>query len=91
MPQRTDDFQRINIQQIAISDADKFDYYNYVAYAFQIVEVRLHEDVVSRDIIIYDLKNFIPKHVTKFNPSALRKAALVLEVSSTFELNLDDC
>lgn len=84
----TDDFKRVSIQKLISSDVDKFEFYNYVAHVFQKVEIKLNEEVVNGDIVIYDMKNFAPMHVSKLTPIGIRKSAVVLEVSEVFELDL---
>lgn len=71
---------RVQVLQLKNNDPDKFDWYNFLGHCYHLGDIRVNEDVLNKDVIIYDFKNVTAKHITKMTPIGLKKSALVLEV-----------
>lgn len=67
--------------QLKNNDPEKFHWFNFLAHCYHLGDIRVEEDVLHKDVIIYDLKNVTAKHITKITPIGLRKSALIIEVS----------
>lgn len=62
-------------------DPEKFNPINYFAHSYNVLEIRIREDMVLTDTLVYDMEGLQLGHIFKLRIGVLRKAATVLEVS----------
>lgn len=84
LPKLTDQFLRVGVVQFKDGNTENFNFDNYVANAINVGHIRMLEDFVHTEIYINDFKYLKPAHITKINPTGLRKSNLLVEVSVLF-------
>ncbi|XP_030759611.1 uncharacterized protein LOC115885009 [Sitophilus oryzae] len=79
LPRLTENLNRIVFVKLKDLDPNKFDAYNFFAHAYNVVEIRIREDVATSDILLYDMEGLTMAHFLKLTPDALKKSGMVLE------------
>ncbi|CAH2000179.1 unnamed protein product [Acanthoscelides obtectus] len=81
LPKLTDDGNSIAVMRIASENSNilELDPYMIFAHMYNVVEVRLHEDVALGDICIYDMAYFPIRQIARLNPVLMRKGTIPLE------------
>jgi len=80
LPLLTPSLSRVTVLKLKDFNPENFDALKFFAHSYNILEIRIREDIVLTDTLIYDLEGIQFGHVTKLHLGAIRKAALVLEV-----------
>lgn len=80
LPLLTPSLSRVTVLKLKDINPGNFDALKFFAHSYNILEIRIREDIVLTDTLIYDLEGIQFGHVTKLHLGAIRKAALVLEV-----------
>lgn len=63
------------------SSVNKYDTYKFISHQINILEVRIHEDLILGDVIIVDFEHLKMGHLGKLSPMHLKNASTILEVS----------
>ncbi|GAB1867374.1 Alpha-tocopherol transfer protein-like [Camponotus japonicus] len=83
LPKLTPENFRIIFFRLIHSDNSIFDVYEYIKYYTMIIEMRIEEDTVNSDIIIFDCTNLTFDHILKFTPIVIKKVDTILEAYGT--------
>lgn len=81
LPQLTDQLYRVTINKLHDHNPERFDPYLFFAQNLNVLEIRVHEDYMIGDIVVYDFKGVSLNHIAKITPSLARIMAMVAEVS----------
>ncbi|KAF7273730.1 hypothetical protein GWI33_013576 [Rhynchophorus ferrugineus] len=79
LPELTPQANRVIMMKFLNADPSIFNIWDFIAYSYNIAEVRLREDVATSDVFIYDFDGITFSHYMKISPDCLRKASIVLE------------
>ncbi|CAG9820572.1 unnamed protein product [Phaedon cochleariae] len=79
LPKSTEDGYRISVFKLINADPEHFNALDFFGSTYNSIEIRLHEDHFVGEIVIYDLKDASLRHIMKFTPVSLKKAATLLE------------
>ncbi|CAG9861667.1 unnamed protein product [Phyllotreta striolata] len=79
LPKRTEEGHRVSVAKMLSADTENFDFYQYLGYGFNSLEVRIQEDVIFEDIFIIDFENVKLSHIFKVSPFQLKKMVTILE------------
>lgn len=64
---------RVHISRLINFDGSKYDPWLDIQYRFMTIDVRIEEDIVTNNIIIWDMAGVNMNHVIKYTPSILKK------------------
>lgn len=84
LPKLTENQMRVTVFQAKDANPEKFDLNNYLGYTFNIAFIRILEDIVNKDIYVYDFEHLKSGHVTKMSPVGIKKAGIIMEVRISF-------
>uniref|UniRef100_A0AAR5Q9D2 CRAL-TRIO domain-containing protein n=2 Tax=Dendroctonus ponderosae TaxID=77166 RepID=A0AAR5Q9D2_DENPD len=79
LPKLTPSLSRVTLIKLKDFDPVKFKPLNFFAHTYNIVEIRIREDVLLTDSIIYDMEGCQAKHLMKMRLGLLRNSATILE------------
>ncbi|XP_050302175.1 alpha-tocopherol transfer protein-like [Anthonomus grandis grandis] len=79
LPKLTPSLSRVTIMKLKDLDPEKFVALNFFAHSYNIVEIRIREDVVLTDTIVYDMEGIQLSHLLKLRIGAIKKSTTVLE------------
>lgn len=82
LPKPTKELYRVFV--IKITGLEDFDTYKFLAYIFNVIEIRIQHDITLGDVFIIDYTHLKMGHVLKMTPIHVKKAGTVFEVSSKF-------
>lgn len=84
LPKLTPSLSRVTLVKLKDFDPEKFKPVNLFAHTYNIVEIRIREDMQLTDSIIYDMEGCQVKHLMKMRLGMMRNSATVLEVNRVF-------
>ncbi|XP_014475667.1 PREDICTED: alpha-tocopherol transfer protein-like [Dinoponera quadriceps] len=79
LPKLSPEKHRIHVVRWINNDSSLFHLQDLLKYTFMMLDVRVDEDVISSECVIWDCANATFGHVLKFPPSLLKKCDLCLE------------
>ncbi|XP_023011520.2 retinol-binding protein pinta isoform X1 [Leptinotarsa decemlineata] len=79
LPKRTVEQDRINIVKLKDIETNDFDIYTWMGYCYNVLDLRLSEDICTAEIIVNDLEFFKLSHITKITPVHIKKIVMILE------------
>ncbi|KAJ8913655.1 hypothetical protein NQ315_007372 [Exocentrus adspersus] len=78
LPKPSKELHRVYVMKI-VGDPEDFDTYKFFANALNMMDVRLHYDIVVGDVYIIDYENLKMGHVVKMTPVHIKKVVTVSE------------
>lgn len=79
LPKLTPSLSRITVMKLKNQDPESFNALNYFAHTYNVLEIRIREDMILSDTIVYDMEGLKLGHLLKLGPGTIRKSATVLE------------
>ncbi|XP_014480588.1 PREDICTED: alpha-tocopherol transfer protein-like [Dinoponera quadriceps] len=79
LPQLSPEKHRIHIMRWINNNTSLFHLQDMLKYVFMMLDVRLKEDVMNSELVIWDCTNTTFGHILKFSPGLLKKCDLCLE------------
>ncbi|KAL1502439.1 hypothetical protein ABEB36_007580 [Hypothenemus hampei] len=80
LPKLTPSLSRVTVIKLKDIDPEKFNIENFIAHTYNVVEIRVREDMVLTDTVIYDMEGIQLGHLLKIRLAPMRKAVKVLEM-----------
>nr|XP_023012070.1 uncharacterized protein LOC111502277 [Leptinotarsa decemlineata] len=77
LPKRTIEEERITF--VKVIDTSNNDFYSWMGYCFNVLEVRINEDICTTDIIISDMQKMSFTQFAKITPIHVKKFVTILE------------
>ncbi|CAH1132236.1 unnamed protein product [Ceutorhynchus assimilis] len=86
LPKLTPTLSRITVMKFKDTNPEKYHPLNYFAHTYNILEIRVREDMMLTDTLVYDLEGLQFGHLFKLRIGILRKASAILEKVFTSRL-----
>ncbi|KAJ8966984.1 hypothetical protein NQ314_003171 [Rhamnusium bicolor] len=79
LPKITKEGYRVTILKPTDDNPDNFDPYDFFGHCYNIIEIRIQEDIPFGDVLVYDFQFFKKGHILKMTPISVKKSVIVLE------------
>nr|XP_023013368.1 alpha-tocopherol transfer protein-like [Leptinotarsa decemlineata] len=86
LPKATEEGYRVSIFTIPVEDHCLFEISDFFGHTYNIADVKLREDCMLGDILIYDLKNIKMAQLTTATPTIMKNSATIFQ--EVFNANL---